>query len=313
MLNFQELLADIQNYPVRKAAVAVAQDPTVLKAVEKAYREKVATCVLVGDRDECLRIGDKEKIDLKNHILIDCPDDIQAAQTAVKLVANGEADIVMKGHIHTDDFLRAVLNREKGLRTGVLMSHVFVTELPGRDRFLVITDGAMNIAPDLEKKAEILLNAIHLAHALGFKKPRVAALAAIELLNPAMPATVDATCLHKMSERGQFSPNCIVDGPFGLDNAISEIAAKHKRIEGPVAGKADILLVPEIEAGNILAKSLVYFAGALVAGVVIGASHPVVLTSRADSADSKYFSIALAVYLVNIERHLKLKIGKVHY
>jgi phosphate butyryltransferase len=171
----------------------------------------------------------------------------------------------------------------------------------------------MNISPGIEKKAEIVLNAVHLAHALGFKEPRVAALAAVEVLNPAMVATMEATCLNKMNDRGQFSPACIIDGPFALDNAVSEIAARHKRITGKVAGKADILLVPDIEAGNILAKSMVYFAGAKLAGVVIGAKCPVVLTSRADTADSKYLSIALGVYLTNVERHLKLKIGKVHY
>ena len=193
------------------------------------------------------------------------------------------------------------------------MSHVFVAELPGRDGFLFVTDGAMNIAPDLEQKACIILNAVHLAHVLDFDEPRVAVLAAVELLNPAMQATIDATCLHTMSDRRQFSPKCIVDGPFGLDNAVSEIAARHKGVDGPVAGKADILVVPDIEAGNMLAKCLVYFADARLAGVLIGAARPVVLTSRADTAEAKFLSIGLAVYLTNIQRALQLKIGKVHY
>ena len=313
MLNFDSLLSEISRYPVKKVAVAAAQDHTVLEAAIRAKKEKVAETVLVGDESKIIQIAETRELDIEGIPIESFADEIEAAGRAVELVSSGEADIVMKGYIHTDDFLRAVLNKEKGLRAGVLMSHVFVAEFYGRDRFLLITDGAMNIAPDLERKAEIVLNAVHLAHAIGFEKPRVAALAAVELLNPGMPATVEATCLHKMSERGQFSPACYVDGPFALDNAVSEIAAAHKGITGEVAGKADILLVPNIEAGNILAKSLVYFANARIAGIVIGARRPVVLTSRADTAESKFYSIALGVYLTNIERHLKLKIGEVHY
>jgi phosphate butyryltransferase len=190
---------------------------------------------------------------------------------------------------------------------------VFAAELPGREGLLFVTDGAMNISPELEQKAQIVLNAVHLAHALGYEEPRVAALAAVELLNPAMPATVDATCLHTMGDRRQFSPRCVIDGPFALDNAVSKVAAAHKGIVGPVAGAADILLVPCIESGNMLVKSLVYFAGARVAGIVLGAACPVILTSRADSAESKFLSIALGVYLTAVERHLKLKIGRVHF
>jgi phosphate butyryltransferase len=313
MLDFSGLLTKIASFPVRRVAVAAAQDHTVLEAVLRASRERVAEAVLVGDEAKIRTIAADRRLPLDGLTVIDRKDDVEAAATAVGLVAAGQADLVMKGYLHTDDYLRAVLQKENGLRAGVLMSHVFVAQLPGRDRLLFITDGAMNIAPDLEQKAQIVLNAVHLAQALGCEEPRVAALAAVELLNPAMPATVDATCLHTMGERRQFSPRCLVDGPFALDNAVSAEAAAHKGITGPVAGEADILLVPCIEAGNMLVKSLVYFAAARVAGVVLGAKCPVVLTSRADSAESKFLSIALGVYLTAVERHLKLKIGTVHY
>jgi phosphate butyryltransferase len=313
MLDFSTLLAEIASYPVKRVAVAAAQDHTILEAAVRASREHVAEAVLVGDEAKIREIAASRQIRLDNLTVINRKDDLEAAATAVGLAAGGKADLVMKGYLHTDDYLRAVLSKENGLRAGVLMSHVFVAELPGRERFLFVTDGAMNIAPDLEQKAQIVLNAVHLAQALGYEEPRVAALAAVELLNPAMPATVDATCLHTMGERRQFSPRCLVDGPFALDNAVSAEAAAHKGITGPVAGGADILLVPCIEAGNMLVKSLVYFAAARVAGVVLGAKCPVILTSRADSAESKFLSIALGVYLTAVERHLKLKIGTVHY
>ncbi len=313
MNNFSELLEKVKSYPLKTVAVAAAQDHTIIEAVIRSSRDSIAEPILVGDEREIRRIAEEHELDLGGASIVNRDDDIQAARTAVELVKDGEADLVMKGYIHTDDFLRAVLNRERGLRAGVIMSHVFVLEMDSRDRFLFVTDGAMNMAPDLEHKAEIVLNAVHLAHVLGFEEPRVAALAAVELLNPAMQATVDATCLQTMGARRQFSPRCLVDGPFALDNAISELAARHKKIEGPVAGNADVLLVPDIEAGNILVKALVHLAGARVAGVVVGAKRPVVLTSRADSAEAKYLSIALGVYLTTIERRLKLKIGKVHY
>ena len=312
-MNFEELLISIKDYPVRTVSVAVAHDHLVLDSVDRAARENVADAILIGDEEKIRAIADERSLSLRDSRIVHCTDPVCAARTAVELASSGEADIVMKGHLHTDDFLRAVLSKEHGLRTGFFMSHVFAVALPERPGLFLITDGAMNIAPTLEEKALIVLNAVHLAHALGLEEPKVGVLAAVELLNPAMPATTDASSLHTMGDRGQFSPKCIVDGPFALDNAISELAARHKRVGGPVAGKADILLVPDIESGNILAKSLVYFAHARVAGVLLGAACPVVLTSRADSAEAKFLSIALSVYLKNVERHLSLKIGKVHY
>jgi len=231
----------------------------------------------------------------------------------VRLVSSEKADILMKGYVHTDDFLRGILNKEWGLRTGSIMSHVYVAEIREQDKLVFITDAAMNIAPTLEQKAAILLNVVHLADIFGIEDPKVAVMAAVELVNPAMPATVEAASLAKMADRRQYVPACTVDGPFALDNAVSARAARHKKIGGPVAGQADILLVPNIEAGNMLAKSLVYFGGHRLVGLLIGAKAPVVLTSRADTAESKLLSIAAAVLNVNVKRALKLKVGKVHY
>ncbi|MEW6360044.1 MAG: phosphate butyryltransferase [Planctomycetota bacterium] len=313
MNNFDELLATVKEQPLRKVAVAVAQDTSVLRAVRDAREQDIAEAVLVGNKGEILAAARQEGVAVDEKAVVDEPNEIKAALRAVELVSTGAADIVMKGHIHTDDFLRAVLDKERGLRAGVLMSHVFVVEWKETGKLIFITDGAMNIAPDLEQKAEIVLNALYLAKIFGIHKPRVGMLAAVELLNPKMQATLDATAIAKMGDRRQFSPECVIDGPFGLDNAVSEIAAKHKKISGPVAGKADILVVPDIEAGNILVKSLVYFAHCRLAGVLVGARAPVVLTSRADSAESKMMSIATAVLMINVERALQLKIGKVHY
>ncbi len=313
MKRFEEVLEVIREYPVKHVAVACPDDVTVLRAVVDARRQQIATYTLVGDRSRILDVAREEGLEVEESAVVDEPDDVAAAHSAVSLVSSGQADIVMKGMIHTDDFLRAVLDKETGLRAGTLMSHVFVLEDEDHDRFLLVTDGAMNISPTFEQKAGIIMNAIHLAAILGIHEPRVACLAAVEVVNPAMPATLEAACLAKMSERRQYSPPAIVDGPLALDNAISELAAKRKRIGGPVAGQADVLVVPDIESGNMLAKAFTFIHNGRAAGVVVGARAPVVLTSRADSADSKLMSIALAVLIANVERHVKLKVGKVHY
>ena len=313
MKNFDQLLDLIKDKPVRTIAVAAADDHTVIEAAHAARQANIAQTILIGSKQGILKKAANIKFSLNADDVIDEPDDIKAALGAVALTAAGKADIVMKGYIHTDDFLRAVLNRDQGLRSGIVMSHVFIIEVPAFDKFLFITDGAMNIAPDLQQKAEIILNAVHLANLFGVTKPKVAVLAAVELVNPNMPATLDATVLAKMSQRNQFRPEVTIDGPFALDNAISSIAAKHKGITGPVAGSADILLVPNIEAGNMLAKSLVYLGHYRLAGVLVGAAAPVVLTSRADSVQAKMLSMGAAVMMVNAQRQLRLKIGKLHY
>jgi phosphate butyryltransferase len=200
----------------------------------------------------------------------------------------------MKGNIPTSVLLKAVLNKEFGLRTGNVLSHVAVFEVPDFDRFTIVTDAGMNISPDLEQKAQIVKNAAILARAIGIEYPKVAPIAAVEVVNPVMQATVDAAALSMMNKRGQIT-GCIVDGPLALDNAVSTLAAEHKGIHSEVAGRADILLVPTIEVGNVLYKSLIYFAKAKVGAVIAGAKAPIVLTSRADSAESKLYSLALAI------------------
>jgi len=313
MKDFDALLRLVKKHPVRKVAVAVAQDPTVIEALDEARKREIAEAVLVGDEREIREAAESVHVSLGDTPIVNVEDPIQALATAVKMASSGEAEILMKGYIHTDDFLRAVLSKEYGLRTGSIMSHVFIAEIPEQKKLIFITDGAMNIAPTLEQKAAILLNAVHLANIFGVMNPKVAVLAAVELVNPAMPATVDAAALAQMAERRQYVPACIVDGPFALDNAVSARAAEHKKITGPVAGQADILLVPSIEAGNMLAKSLVYFGNHRLVGLLVGAKTPVVLTSRADTMESKMLSIAGAVLMVNIKRALQFKVGKVHY
>jgi phosphate butyryltransferase len=313
MNNFDELMDTVEAEPLRKVAVAVAQDITVIQALDEARRRNVAECVLFGDETEIRRLSGEADIDLRFAEVVDEPSPIRAVAAATRMVRDGDADILMKGYVHTDDFLRGVLHKEHGLRTGSIMSHVFVVEQPEEGRLIYVTDAAMNIAPDLEQKAAILLNAVYLARLYGIERPKVAVLAAVELVNPAMPATLEAAALAKMADRRQYSPGPVVDGPFALDNAVSPSAASHKNITGPVAGAADVLVVPDVEAGNIFVKGLVYFAGRRAVGLLVGAAAPVVLTSRADTRELKLLSVAGAVLMVNRAREMQLKVGKVHY
>ncbi len=313
MKDLDALLGLVEKHPVRKVAVAVAEDPSVIQAASEAHSKGIAEAVLVGDEREMRRQADSVGVSLDEFRILNEADPLKSLAAAVTLVSSGEAEILMKGYIHTDDFLRGVLNKDYGLRTGSIMSHVYVVEVRQQNKLVFITDSAMNIAPTLEQKAAILLNAVHVASIFGVTKPKVAVLAAVELINPAMPATVEAAALAKMADRSQYVPECIVDGPFALDNAISVAAARHKKIGGPVAGVADILLVPSIEAGNMLTKSLVYYGGCRLVGLLVGAKAPVVLTSRADTKESKMLSMAGAALMVNVQRALQLKIGRVHY
>jgi phosphate butyryltransferase len=278
-------------------AVAAAEDTEVLEAVAEAVKRNLADFLLYGDEEEIKRIIAVQHPELASHKgieIISAPNNNMAAEMAVKAVTSNEAQVVMKGNIPTAAILKAVLNKEYGLRTGTVLSHVAVFEVPGYDRYTIVTDAAMNIAPDLEQKAQIIKNAVRVAHSIGIVMPKVAPLAAVEVVNPAMQATLDAAALTVMNQRGQI-PGCIVDGPLALDNAVSQLAAEHKGIKSGVAGKADILLVPAIEVGNVLYKSLVYFANAKVGAVISGAKAPIVLTSRADTAESKLYSLALAL------------------
>ncbi len=313
MTKLDDILEKIKDFPRKKVAVAVAEDTASLEAVRDAQLQDIADHVLVGHRDLILKRANEIGWEPDINDIVDVSRPLDAAHEAVRMVHDGECDILMKGYIHTDDFLRAMLSRESGLRTKAIMSHVFIWEADPLDKLLFVTDGAMNIAPDLTMKADIIMNAVHLATMFGVPRPKVAVMAAVEVVNPKMQATIDAGSLASMCQRRQFSIEFDIDGPFALDNAVNPRAAKIKKIDGPVAGNADILVVPDIEAGNMLAKSFTYMAGGTVAGVIIGAAAPVVLTSRADTAPSKLYSIATAVMMSGFERDLELKIGKVHY
>ncbi len=275
-------------------AVAVAQDAEVLLAVDGAYKLGIAGAILVGAAEEIRAIAEKLSIDLSKYTIIDEADKVEACRKAVKLVRDGQADVVMKGLVDTSIILKAVLDKEIGLRESPVLSHVAVFEVPGYDRLFYLTDAAMNIAPDLETKKHILRNAVKVAHALGNENPVACALCAVEKVNPKMQATLDAAALVEANRAGEID-GCTVIGPLALDNAISPEAAKHKGITDPNAGKADILLVPAIEVGNVFYKSMVFMAKAKNAGVIVGAKAPVVLTSRADSDETKLSSIALAL------------------
>ncbi|MFH0802613.1 MAG: phosphate butyryltransferase [bacterium] len=297
MLNFEDLVAHARKKGLKKVALAVAEEESALKAVKRARDEKIAEPILVGSLDKIKAIASGIGWDLSGIMIVDAPDAAQAAIETVKLVKTGQADIVMKGLLHTDVLLKAVLDKDVGLRTGKLLSHVFLLEVPAYHKLLILSDCAMNIAPTLEEKKCILQNAIDVAVNIGIEKPKVAIVASVEEVNPKMPATLDAAILSKMADRKQIK-NAIVDGPLAFDNSISRRAAEEKGIQSPVAGDADILLLPQIEAGNILYKALVYFAGVKAAGIIIGARAPVVLTSRADTEESKFFSIVLAAAIV---------------
>ncbi len=278
----------------KKIAVAAAQDPEVLTAIKGAYELGLATAILVGDADKIRQAADPVGFDLNQAEIVDEPTPVGAARRAVSLVRSGHAQMLMKGLLNTADILRAVLDKEIGLRTGRVLSHVAIMEPQGYGRLLLMTDGGMNIAPDLKQKAQMIENAVGVAQKLGILCPKVAVITAFEQVNPDMPATVEAALLSKMAERGQIK-NCVVDGPIALDGAVSEEAAKHKGMQSPVAGQADILLVPVIEVGNVLYKTITYLGNGKVAGIIAGAAAPIILTSRSDSPEAKLNSIAAAV------------------
>ena len=290
---YSELLDEVLKSDPARVAVAAAQDDAVLQACREAFDRGLATFTLFGDRIKIESVAQKAGVCLDGMKIVNEPDDMRSAMQAVECVSAGNADIVMKGLINTGDLLRAVLDKNVGLRTGRVLSHLAVFELNGFDRLIGVTDGGMNIVPTLAQKADIIQNAAEVFHKLGVDPVKVAVLAAVETVNADMPGTIDAAALAKMTERGQIK-GVVVDGPLALDNAVSEDAARHKGIISPVAGKADILLVPNLEVGNVLGKSLVYMAGGKIAGLIVGARRPVVVTSRAETPESKVISIALA-------------------
>lgn len=294
-MDLKQLLEKATQQKNKVIAVAAAEDHEVLEAVSQAVKLNIASFLLYGDEKPIKDfLSTKELSDDERIKIVAVSNSKEAAMEAVKAVSSKKADVLMKGMISTSLILKEVLNKEYGLRSGKVLSHVAAFDVPGYERLMFVTDAAMNVAPDLKVKAEIVQNAVNVANSLGVEMPKVAPLAAVEVINPDMQATLDAAALVQMSARGQIK-NCIIDGPLALDNAVSLEAAKHKGIQSEVAGLADILMVPTIEVGNVLYKSLIYFAKAKVGAVIAGAKAPIVLTSRSDSAESKLYSIALAV------------------
>lgn len=277
----------------RRIAVAAAEDEPVLSAVKNAMDEGIVDPVLVGDEVLIREIASNIGFNIENVEIINEPNPAAACRQAVSLVREGKAGILMKGLVGTADLLRAVLDKEKGLRKGSVISHIAFFESPYYEKLFVVTDAAMNVAPEFKEKVAIIENAVEACHRLGIEKPKVSVLAAVEVINEKMEATVHAGMLTMMNRRGQIK-GCIIDGPFALDNAVSKEACHHKKIETEVGGESDILMCPDIEAANVLYKCLNFLGGAESAAVVMGASVPIVLTSRADSEKSKLNSIALA-------------------
>lgn len=300
MKTFSAIVEAAKRGSVCKIAVAAAEDEHVLDAIAAAKQHGIAEAILVGNKAKIETIAAQMGVDLSGFEVVDEPNAKQAALKAVQLVSSGRAQAVMKGLVATADMLRAVLNKEAGLRDGKnILSHVAVAQIPGFDRLLIISDAAMNVTPDLPQKVQIVKNAVRVAHAIGLDCPKVACLAAVEVVNSEMPACLDAAALSKMAERGQIK-GCVIDGPLALDNAVNLEAAAHKGVKSPVAGVADVLIVPELVSGNVLYKSITYFAKGAIAGIIVGAKAPIILTSRADSAAAKLHSIALAVMAAQV-------------
>lgn len=294
--SFEELISKANQKTLKKVSVSNAQDEPVLQAVKAAKEQNIASAILVGDEAKIREIAASIDMDLTDFEIINEPDTEAAALKAVELVHNGKADILLKGLLETKTFLKSVLNKEVGLRTGKMLSHVCVFEIEGINRLLFFTDVAFNTYPTLADKVNIINNAVEVAHACGIECPKVAPLCAVETVNPKMQPTVDADNLTKMYEGGDFK-GCQIYGPLSMDLAIDPEAAVHKDVTNPVAGHADILLFPNIDAGNITYKILVRTAKVKIGNVLVGTSAPVVLTSRSDDFQTKLNSIALATVI----------------
>lgn len=298
MNKFEEIIKYAQDYArnrgPKKIAVACAQDEDVLLALKSAVNEQICAPILVGDKGKILNLAIEINFNLDNIEIIDEKDSMEACRKSVALVSSGRADVVMKGLVDTSYILKAVLDKEIGLRTGNVLSHAAVFSVDTYHKLFIVTDAAMSIAPNADEKRQIVENSIKLSKSLGVKVPKVAVICAKEKVNDKMQATLDAQELVEMQKQGKMEGS-IVEGPYALDNAISKEAAELKGIKGEVAGDADILLMPNIEAGNVFYKALTYLANADNAGIILGAKAPIVLTSRADSDKAKLNSIALAV------------------
>jgi phosphotransacetylase len=298
---YESLLERCRGLAAIPTAVAYPCEETALAGAIDAAADGLITPILVGPAKDIAALAKSKKIDTRGAEVVDVPDSRAAAARAVELVREGKAELLMKGSLHSDEILGAVIARETGLRTGRRLSHVFLMDVPTYHKVLIVTDAAINIAPTLEDKMDICQNAIDLAKAFGVARPKVAILAAVETVNSKMPATLDAAALCKMSDRGQIKGG-LLDGPLAFDNAISRDAAKIKGITSEVAGDPDILLAPDLEAGNMMAKMLAFLANSDSAGLVLGARVPVILTSRADTLRSRIASCAVAVLAAHARR-----------
>ncbi|HUP05864.1 MAG TPA: phosphate acetyltransferase [Caldimonas sp.] len=298
---YQRLIEFCKSLPPTPTAVVHPCDRSSLEGALQAAKLGLIEPILVGPRDKIEATAKAADIDISACTIVEAPHSHAAAEAGVRLVREGKAEALMKGSLHTDELMGAVVQRDSGLRTARRVSHCFVMDVPSYEHALIVTDAAVNIAPTLEEKADILQNAIDLAHALRVDDVRVAILSAMETVNTKVPSTIEAAALCKMVDRHQIT-GAVVDGPLALDNAISLEAAKIKKIDSPVAGRANVLLVPDLEAGNMLAKSLSFLAGADAAGIVLGARVPVILTSRADSVMTRMASCAVAVLFAKWRR-----------
>lgn len=297
-----ELLAAAKQGQTMRLVVAAAQDEDVLGAVCKAAEEGLIIPILVGDRNAIFEIADREALNISNYEIVDITDLTEAAKASVKMVSEGKGDFLMKGLIDTAILLKAVLDKEIGLRTDRLLSHVMIYDIPHYHKLIYLTDGGMNIEPSYDEKVKIVENAIDACKALGTEVVKVAALAAKEKVSEKMPTTVDARKLQELCETGYFGEGVIVEGPLAMDLAVSEEAAAVKKFNSKIAGDTDILMVPTIEVGNGIGKTLTYLAGAESAGIIMGAKVPVVLVSRADSYEAKLNSIALGSVIASYKK-----------
>lgn len=296
--NFNQLKARVQHFAERKrVAVVAADEEHTLEAVFHARRENIVEPILIGDSQKIASYLEKLKESVSQEAIIHVADPIEAAAQAVAMIHDQQADFLMKGKIQTADLLRVVVDRKKGLRTGRIMSHVAFLELPTYHKLLAVTDGGMVLYPHLDEKRYILENAVNFMLNMGYERPKVAVLAAVETVNPKMQETVDALRLKHFNEDGELK-NCVVEGPISYDLAMNKESAQIKGFESPVTGEVDIMLMPNITAGNLMAKALVFSGGAKMAGVIVGAKVPIVLTSRGSSAEEKFFSLALSASAV---------------